>query len=155
MRYPPRFEVPTRQPDLDNLYEEGVHLGYMDFDPGESNPKPRGLHHHSTKIGTQPHTASSQAKHTTPKDTSFAKSPPSFNRLSATVGAASSASLWPIDRVMVLQRRPDAPRLPHTGPLTTPNKNILYNRQLDFTPLLPSNWLFRYLISYSFLRAEP
>ena len=138
MRHPPRFDVPTRQPDLDNLYEEGVHLDYMDFDPGESNPKPRGFYHHCTNIGTQPQTASSQAKHTTPKDASSAKPPPSFNRLSTSVGAASSASLQPIDRVMVLERRPDAPRLSNTGPSTTPNNNSLYNRQLDYTPSLPS-----------------
>ena len=66
VRHPPRFEVPTRQPDLDDLYGKGVHLDYMDSDPGESNPKPRGLHHHSTNMGTQPQTTSSQAKHTTP-----------------------------------------------------------------------------------------
>ena len=87
VRHPTRFEVPTRQPDLDNLYEGGVHLDYMDSDPGESNPKPRGLHHHSANTGTQPQTASSQSKHTMPKNTSFATSPLSFNRLSASVGA--------------------------------------------------------------------
>ena len=26
VRHPPRFEVPTRQPDLDNLYVGGIHL---------------------------------------------------------------------------------------------------------------------------------
>ena len=135
MRHPPRFEVPTRQPDLDNLYEEGIHLDYMDLDPGESNPKPRGLHH-STSMGTQSQTASSQAKYTTPQGTSSAKSPPSFNRLSASVGAASSTSFKPVQQpigcVMVLQQQPDPPCLSNSGP----SNNGPYNRQLDFTPLL-------------------
>ena len=163
VRHPPRFEVRNRQPDLDNLYEEGVHLNYMDFDPGESNPKPGGLHHHSTNIGTQPQTARSQSKHTMPKDTSFAKSPPSFNRLSASAGAASSSSLkpspiklvqQPIDRVMILQQRPDAPRLSNTGPSTTPNNNSLYNRQLDFTPSLLSQPPTEYVLDATFRRIE-
>jgi hypothetical protein len=161
-RDPFRFEVPTRRPDLDNLYEDDVHLDYMDFDLGQSNPIPRGLTHHSINTGTQPQATGPQAKHTTPltsKDTSSAKSPPSFHRLPASVGAGLSTTSkpasvkpgqQPIDRVMVLQRRPDAPRLSNAGSSTTPNNNSLYNRQLDFTPSLLSQPPVEYVLDATF-----
>ena len=159
MRDPSRFEVPTRQPDLDNLYEDDVHLDYMDFDLEESNRLPRP----GTNIGTQPEAERPQAKHTTLKDTSSAKSPSSFKCPSASDGAASSVTKkppsikqgqQPIDRVMVLQRRPDAPRLSNAGPSTTPNNNSLYNRQLDFTPSLLSQPPAEYVLDATFRKIE-
>jgi hypothetical protein len=163
VKAPSRFKLPTRQPDLDNMYDDGVHLDYMDCDLGESNPNPRGPPHHSTNIGTQPQAASPQAKHTTPKGTSSAESRPSFNRPEASVGAALSTSLkppsakpvqQPIDRVMVLQQRPDAPRLSNAGPSTTPSNNSLYNRQLDFTPSLLSQPPAEYVLDATFRKIE-
>jgi len=132
----------------------------MDFDPGQSNPNPRGLPHHSTNIGTQLQAARPQVKHTTPKDTSSAESHPSLNRLSASAGAAPSTSLkpqpgqQPIDRVMVLQQRPDAPRLSNVDPSTAPNNNSLYNRQLDFTPSLLSQPPAEYVLDATFRKIE-
>ena len=122
----------------------------MDFDPGASNPKPRRLHHHSTNIGTQPHTASSQSKHIMPKDTSFAESPPSFNRLSASVRAASSthqastAAYRLRNGSSTTTRRSSSVALAcRMQVLDHPNNNSLYNRQLDFTlspPLDRTSW---------------
>ena len=159
VRNPSRFEVLTRRPDLDNLYEDDVHLDYMDFDLGESNR----LSHHSTNNGTQPVAEGPQVKHTTLKNTSFAKSPPSFKRPSASDGVSLSITLkppsfkqeqQPIDRVMVLQRRPDAPRLSIAGPSTTPNNNSLYNRQLDFTPSLLSQAPAEYVLDATFWKID-
>ena len=138
----------------------------MDFDVRESNPNPRGLSHNSTNIGTQPQAARPQDKYTTPstsRGTPKAKSPPSFNRLSTSIGATLPISLkalpvepgqQPIDRVMVLQRRPDAPRLSNSGPSTTPNNNSLYNRQLDFTPSLLSQPPAEYVLDATFWKIE-
>jgi len=101
-----------------------------------------------------------QVKHTTPKDTSSAESHPSLNRLSASAGAALSTSLkpqpgqQPIDRVMVLQQRPDAPRLSNVDPSTAPNNNSLYNRQLDFTPSLLSQPPAEYVLDATFRKIE-
>ena len=158
-RDPSRFEVPTRQPDPDNLYEDDVHLDYMDFDLGEPNRLP----HPNTNIGTQPEAERPQAKHTTHKDTSSAKSPASLKRPSASDGAAFSITSkppsikqgqQPIDRVMVLQRRPDAPCLSNEGPSTTPNNSRLYNRQLDFTPSLLSQPPAEYVLDVTFWKIE-
>jgi len=160
-------EVPPRQSGLDNLYEDDVNLDYMDYDLRESNPDPRGLPHHRTNTGTRTQAMRPQTKHITPlvsRDIASAKSPPSFNRLSASAGAARFISLktpptkprqQPIDRVMVLQQRPDALHLLSRGPSTTPNNNnSLYNRQLDFTPSLLSHPPAQYVLDATFWKIE-
>ena len=155
---PSRLKTPTRRPHLDNLYEDDVHLDYMDCNFGEPSFDPRGLPRHNTNIGTQPQTKPPRTEHittTTSKNPSSAKSP--HNYLSAAAppiplkAPSAKPGQQPIDRVMVLRRRQDAPRMSNT---TSSNNNRLYNHQLDFTPSLLSNPPAEYLLDATFWKID-
>jgi hypothetical protein len=162
-RDPSHFKLPTRQLGLDSLYEDDIHLDYMDYDLEEPILDPRGL---PTKTGGHTKTTRRESGHTTisnSKYTSPAKPPPSSSCPPASDGAAQSILLkppfakpvqQPVDRVMLLQQRPDALRLSNPGSSTTLNNNSLYNRQLDFTPSLLSQPPAEYVLDATFWKIE-
>ena len=155
-RDPSCFKASTRQPHLDSLYEDDIHLDYMDCD---SNSDPRGLPHNNTNTQTQTQASRPQAqdiKPSTLKNIPSTKLSPPF-KADPSISSnppLSNTERQPIDRVMVLQQRPDAPRLSSVGSSTTPNNNNLYNRQLDFTPSLLSHPPTAYVLDATFWKIE-
>ena len=155
-RDPSCFKASIRRPHLDHLHEDDIHLDYMDCD---SNSDPRGLPHNNTNTQTQTQASRPQSQDMKP---STLKNMPPTN-LSSPFKVAPSISSnpplsntgqQPIDRVMVLQQRPDAPRLSSVGSSTTPNNNNRYNRQLDFTPSLLSHPPAEYALDTTFWKIE-